>query len=147
MAATKRPFDCCWASTAEVHDAGEPIRIAVAMVSGSLTGFTEHQRRGTGGLGAEHAGQSVRETVAVVLGVALPVRGDVARVADRQGVHVGRLAERVDDLERRGLLPFDAIRVDGVDQRDGREVGGELAGQLQAVVEVAVDLDDLARRA
>ena len=38
VAARKRPFDCCWASTAEVHEAGAPIRIAVAMVSGSLTG-------------------------------------------------------------------------------------------------------------
>ena len=41
------------------------------------------------------------------------------------------------------FCPSMRIRVDGVDQRDGREVGGELAGQLQAVVEVAVDLDDL----
>ena len=38
MAARKRPSDCCWASTADVHDAGEPIRIAVAMVSGCVTG-------------------------------------------------------------------------------------------------------------
>jgi len=31
-------LDCCWASTADVHDAGAPIRIAVAIVSGFLTG-------------------------------------------------------------------------------------------------------------
>ena len=49
----------------------------------------------------------------------------------------------VDDLERRGLLALDADRVDGVDQRDRREVGDDLAGHLQAVVEVAVDLNDL----
>src|SRR3954467_4264089 len=36
-AARKRPLDCCCASTAEAHDAGDPIRIAVAMVSGWLT--------------------------------------------------------------------------------------------------------------
>ena len=113
------------------------------MVSGSAHRLAEHQRRGARGLGAEHAGQPVGQPVTVVLGIALPVSGDVARVADGQRMHVGCGAERVDDLERRGLLAFDAEWVDGVDQRDGREVGGELAGQLQAVVEVAVDLDDL----
>src|SRR3954452_11226402 len=38
VAARKRRFDCCGASPADVHDAGEPIRIAVAIVSGSDTG-------------------------------------------------------------------------------------------------------------
>ncbi len=42
-----------------------------------------------------------------------------------------------------GLLPLDAVGVDRVHQRDGREVRSDLAGQFQAVVEVAVDLDDL----
>jgi hypothetical protein len=79
----------------------------------------------------------------VVLDIALPVGGDVARVADGQRVHVGSGAKRIDDLERRGLLAFDAERVDGVDQRDGRVVRGEFAGQFQAVVEIAVNLDDL----
>ena len=56
-----------------------------------------------------------------------------------QAVDVGGVAERVDDLERRRLLALDARRVDRVDQLD--RVGlGELAGQGQAVVEVAVDL-------
>ena len=78
------------------------------------------------------------EPVRVVLGVPAPVRGDVARVADRERVHVGRLAERVADLERRGLLALDAHRVDRVDQPDRRELGGGLAGQFEAVVEVAL---------
>ena len=52
-----------------------------------------------------------------VLAVALPVRRDVAGVADRQAVDVGRVAERVDDLERGRLLALDAVRVDRVDQR------------------------------
>src|SRR5512135_1396719 len=84
-----------------------------------------------GGLRAEHPG-----TAAAVLDVPPPVRGDVAGVADRQAVHVGRGAEGVDDLERGGLLPLDAQRVDRVDQRH-RVVQGEVAGQGEAVVERA----------
>ena len=54
-------------------------------------------------------------------------------------VDVRRVAEGVHDLEGSRLLALDARRVDAVDQRDG-VVLGELAGQLQAVVEVALDL-------
>src|SRR5271163_3885665 len=39
VAARNRPLDCCCASTAAVQDAGAPIRIAVAIVSGWLTGL------------------------------------------------------------------------------------------------------------
>ena len=54
---------------------------------------------------------------------------------------VGGVAEGVDDLERRGLLPLDAGRVDRVDELD--RVGlVELAGDGEAVVEVALDLQD-----
>jgi hypothetical protein len=43
-----------------------------------------------------------------------------------------------------GAVPSaSTISVDRVDQRDCREVGGHLAGQFQAIVEIAVDLDDL----
>src|SRR6185437_13821050 len=68
--------------------------------------------------------------------------GDVARVADRQAVDVGGVAERVHDLERRRLLALQTVRVDRVDQRD-RVVDGQLAGQLEAVVERPVDLQQL----
>jgi hypothetical protein len=57
-------------------------------------------------------------------------------------MHVRRDAQSVDDLERRRFLPFDAHRVDGVDQRDSWEVSCYLPGQFQAVVEVAVNLND-----
>ena len=59
-----------------------------------------------------------------------------------QAVDVGRVAEDVDDLEGGGLLPLDPGRVDRVDQRD-RVVLGQLAGEVEAVVEVAVDLQQL----
>ena len=64
------------------------------------------------------AGVRVRQAGVGVLEVALPVRRDVAGVADRQHVHVGGVAEEVDDLERRGLLALEPHRVDRVDQRD-----------------------------
>ena len=100
---------------------------------GVVDGVAEHDRRGAGGLEAPHprgpggrAGAASRRRG--VLAVAPPVGGDVAGVADRQAVDVGRVAERVDDLERRGLLALDAGRVDRVDQLD--RVGlGELAGE------------------
>ena len=60
-----------------------------------------------------------------VLDVAHPVRGDVAGVADRQAVDVGRVAERLDDLERGGLLAVQPVEVDRVDQRH-RVVLGQL---------------------
>ena len=53
VAATKRPPDSSCAATADDHEAGEPIRMAVAMVSWALTA-PQHQRRGAGGLGAQH---------------------------------------------------------------------------------------------
>src|SRR3712207_8921907 len=49
---------------------------------------------------------------------ALPVRGDVAGVADRQAVDVRGVAEDVDDLERGGLLPLDPVLVDAVDRSE-----------------------------
>ena len=51
----------------------------------------------------------------------------------------GARSERVDDLEGRGLLALDPVGVDRVDQRH-RELVGQAAGQPQAVVEVALDL-------
>ena len=83
-----------------------------------------------------------RGAVRGVLDVAPPVRRDVAGVADGQAVHVGGVAEHVEDLERRGLLALDAERVDAVDERDG-VVLGQVAAQVEAVVEVALDLQQL----
>src|SRR6478735_6353088 len=113
---------------------------------GVVDRVAEDDRRGTGSLEAPHPGQVGRRSrgrvgdgLGEVLAVATPVRRDVAGVADREAVDVGGVAERVDDLEARGLLALDACRVDRVDELDG--VGlGELACEGQAVVEVAVDL-------
>ncbi|OPZ92262.1 MAG: hypothetical protein BWY73_00877 [candidate division TA06 bacterium ADurb.Bin417] len=98
------------------------------------------QRRGAGGLEAQHPGQPGGLAEPAVLPVALPVGGDVAGVADRQDVVVGGVAQAVDDLEGAGLLPLDPVGVDRVDQGDRVPVA-EGAYQLQGLVEVALDLD------
>src|SRR6185437_6045091 len=63
-------------------------------------------------------------------------------VADGEAVHVGGAAELVADLVGGAGLPGDPGGVDRVDQRGHVVVGGGLAGELQAVVEVAVDRED-----
>ena len=68
-----------------------------------------------------------------------------AGVADGQAVDVGASPSRSIDLERRGLLALDARRVHRVHQRH-RVVLGQLA-RGEAVVEVAVDLQQASRRA
>ena len=137
-----RPPDSSRASSALVQDAGLPIRIAVAMVLGFSTTWPVTIGAAPGRLEAPHPRGPRGEAVGGVLAVALPVGGDVAGVADRQAVDVGGVAERVDDLERRRLLALDAERVDAVDQAH-RVVDRQLAGQREAVVEVALDLQQL----
>ena len=144
------PPDSSRAAMAVSQEAGLPIRMAVAMVSGSVIGWPAPtgRRRRPGSptcVGvlvddrAERAGGGGLVRRGVLL-VALPVGGDVARVAHRQHVDVRGVAQVVDDLEGAGLLALDAGRVDRVHQE--HRVGlAELAGDLQAVVEVAVDLD------
>ena len=97
--------------------------------------------RGAGRLPAHHARSLRRPAELVVLAEAAPVGGDVAGVADGDEQVVGRVAEGVDDLEGGGLLPLDAVGVDGVDEGDGMDVG-DGQRQLQRDVEVAVDGDD-----
>ena len=72
---------------------------------------------------------------------AAPVGGHVAGVADRDRQRPGRLAQLLDDLERRRLLPFDPVGVDRVDQFD-RVLLRQLAHDPQRVVEVALQGDD-----
>ena len=69
---------------------------------------------------------------------AAPVGRDVAGVADGQAERVGGVAERVDDLEGGGLLALDAVRVDGVDERDRVLLGDPAgdAGRLAIMVNI-----------
>src|SRR5918994_2800244 len=59
----------------------------------------------------------VDHAVVQVLGVAEPVAPDVPGVAHGNAVHIRRAAERIADLERRGLLPLQAVRGYRVHQR------------------------------
>ena len=142
VTASISPPDSSRAASASVHDAGLPIRIAVAMVIGAATGAPLTIGAAPAAWNPNMRGVVVDDAVRGVLAVAPPVRGDVAGVADRDAVDVGGAAERVADLERRGLLALDPERVDRVDQRD-RVVDGQLLREFEAVVEVAVDLQQL----
>ena len=111
-----------------------PIRIALATVSGFSTGWPS-----TSGAAPSAWKPSIFGACADLL-EALPVRGDVPGVADRDAQPVD-LAELLVDLERGGLLTLDPERVDRVDQRD-RVAAGELADDLERLVEVAAQRDD-----
>ena len=128
------------ASSARSHDAGLPIRIAVAIVWGSATGSPSDERRGAGRLVAEQLRRLGDQTGLEVLRVADPVARDVAGVADRHAMDVGRPPEEVADLERGRLLPLQPERVHAVDQRD-RVALGEVAREVERRVEVALDLE------
>ncbi len=102
--------------------------------------MAQHDRRGTGGLEPPHPRPVRGGAVGGVLGVAAPVSRDVACVAHGQAVDVRGVAQDVDHLERRRLLALDPGGVDAVDQLDGERLG-QLARHPEAVVEVAVDLE------
>ena len=65
----------------------------------------------------------------------------VAAAAVGQREHVRRAAELLDDLERRGLLALDPVRVERVDEREAPRRPAR--GSRERVVEAAADLDDL----
>src|SRR2546428_595152 len=68
---------------------------------------------------------------------ALPVRGDIAGVADRDAERVGRIPERLADLERGRFLALDAVRVDAIHERR-HPVGRELPRDAKGIVERAL---------
>ena len=138
-----RPPDASRAATAFVHDAGSPIRMAVAIVSGCSIRWPTTSGAAPAAWKPHIRGVVADEAGRAVLAEARPVGADVAGVADRDGEDVGRAAEVVADLEGGGLLALEAERVDRVDQRDRVVVLlGEGADDPERLVEVAVDGDD-----
>ena len=99
------------------------------------------ERGGACGLHAEHLRELSAPAEVLELLVPLPVGGDVSCIADRQDVDVGSVAQLLDDLERGGLLPLDAV---GIDRVDDGEVAGlpEFTDEAEGVVEVTPDGDD-----
>src|SRR5437773_10903443 len=104
-------------------------------------GHAAHDRGSALGLGAVEAGLRPRDARVVGLGEAAPVRGDVAGVADRDEERVGCVAERLADLERRGLLTLDAVGVDAVHERRLARLA-ELAHDRERRIERAAYRDD-----
>src|SRR3954449_5099595 len=106
-----RPPDSSRAARALVHDAGLPMRMAVAIVLGCSTtlpvtmgaapaAWKPHMRGGGGAVASAPGGREAPQPrsarahpVRRVLAVALPVRGDVAGVADGEAVDVRGLAQ------------------------------------------------------
>jgi len=108
VTARMSPSDSWITSSAGIQLAGLPMRIAVAIVSGFVTGWP----RTMGAAPAAWKPHILAVSCNVqrsVLREAPPVGGNVAGVADRYRQDVGRLAEHVDDLEGAGLLTLDAI--------------------------------------
>ena len=103
----------------------------------------EHDRRRAGGLEAEHPRSALHDPRGGIVRESRPVRADVAGVADRDRQDIRCAAQVIADLERRGLLAGQPIRVHGVHDRDRVVVGGgQLANHGQRLVEVSVDGHD-----
>src|SRR5699024_2902672 len=109
---------------------------------GGGAGAAGHDGGGAFGLESSHRRELSGHARVPVLLVAHPVSGDVAGVAHRQDVDVRGAAEGVAHLEGRGLLSLQTVGVDRVDELD-RVLGVQLAGDLEAVVEVPLDLHQL----
>src|SRR5438034_11420113 len=65
---------------------------------------------------------------------------DVAAAAERQGDDVRRAPELLENLDHDGLLSFDAVRVERVDEHEPLALA-ELATEAQGVVEAAANLE------
>jgi len=57
-------------------------------------------------------------------------------------VHIGRITQRVNNFERAGLLSLNAIRVDRIDEDDGRAIG-QCADKFERDVEVSAHLQHM----
>ena len=123
------------------HEAGLPIRIAVAIVSGCSTGWPSTSGAAPAAWKPDIRGSASIEPGGAVVAEAHPVGADVAGVADRDREEVGRPPQVLADLERGGLLALEPVRVDRVDERD-RVLGPAPVSSrtiAQRLVEVAVD--------
>ena len=111
------------AASASAACAGRAMRIALASGHRSVRRLACDQPRQLAAL-VEAAG----------VGACVPA----AAVGKRE--HVRRRAQLLDDLERSGLLPLDAVRVERVDEHE-LVVPGELLCRVERLVEAAADLE------
>jgi hypothetical protein len=108
---------------------------------GFLHRMTQHQGRRPGSLYAQQARQAVTFEPMVLL-EAHPVGGDIPRIAYRQAKQVGGFSQCVADFESGGLLPFQAVRVERVDQGNGVFLR-DRHHQAEGVIEGAAHLHHL----
>ena len=88
----------------------------------------------------QHRQRSARSSLQ--LAEPTPIGRDIAGVANRDEELGRSLAERLGDLEGGRLLPFDAMRIDGVHERDSG-FARRLEHQSQGLIEGAFDHDNL----
>src|SRR5215212_3150473 len=108
---------------------------------GMVDSMAEDQWCRSRGLKGPHPWRPASDASTPVLRITTPVRGHVRTVADWQDVQVGSVPELVDDFERRCLLSLQTDGIDGIDKGD-RVVLGQPPSQVQACIEVALDLYD-----
>ena len=106
-----------------------------------VDGMVEHHRRGTLGLEPAQHRRLRRPAGLPILDKPAPIGGDVSRIAHGQVQLVGRVAQRVHDLEGRGLLPFQPMGIDRVDENHPVAIG-QLAHDGQRLIESAGDGHD-----
>ena len=94
------------------------MRIAVAIVAGLATGSPSTIGAAPAAWKPHIRGRRRGDAVGGVLAVALPVRGDVAGVADRQAVHVGRAPSASTISNAAVFWPSMRNGLTRVDQRD-----------------------------
>src|SRR5713226_2884289 len=97
-----------------------------------------HDRSRAVGLGADHPRQPRGATGSVVLAKTLPVRRDIAGVANGKQQVIGRVSQDIDDLECSRLLEIKPVGIDGVHQRY-RVSAREVAHSVERGVEGALE--------
>ena len=117
------------------------VTISAAFLRLGAVGGRDDPDRGGEGLGA---GRRLGRDDSLLPAELLEPEGVGTRVAAasvRQGQQVGGAAELLDDLERRGLLALEPVRVERVDE-DVRAAGRELDRRLERLVEAAAHLQE-----
>jgi len=79
--------------------------------------MTDNERRRTFSLDSEERGFR-RPMKGVMLAETFPYRGDVAGVSDRQSQQVRRSSQGLDNLEDHGLLSFQPVGIQRIDECD-----------------------------
>src|ERR1041385_5807389 len=101
------------------------------------------KRRGARGLHDRNAWQSIDQPTLEQLAKSFSKRGTVSKISARQHQMIRNTPFKLlCEFERNRLLPFDAKRIDRVNQVN-RTVFGKLANHVHANIEIGLDLQHL----